>query len=352
MENHNKEISKVLYILLVILNTVAFCHAQNNLHTINSISPADTSFHDLDFLKTTLENAKIVGLGEQSHMDGSTFEAKIRLIKYLHEDLNFDVIAFESGFYDCNKANEEIKKTSGNNPNSLFNAIFGVWHSKEVTELSKYINETQSTKHPLILAGFDCQFAGTYAKNHFIDEYFKLLHGLEVKNGIQIIKDSTALATALSKEIKYSNYYLKLPKEDTLILSDNFDLFYNITKNDSSIHVQIWQTILRNMQMDYRRHFDMNSNLRDSMMALNILQLNDQIYPDKKIILWSANRHLAYNIDSIKPKKYTGEWVKQSLKDKYYCILFTSAKAKYKLFFLNLKYPKISSTGIETYLSR
>ena len=35
--------------------------------------------------------------------------------------------------------------------------IFGVWHAAETVPLFDYIKQTQSTAHPLILAGFDEQ---------------------------------------------------------------------------------------------------------------------------------------------------------------------------------------------------
>jgi len=40
-------------------------------------------------------------LGEQSHGEATTYETKIKLIKFLHQEMDFDILAIESGFYDC-----------------------------------------------------------------------------------------------------------------------------------------------------------------------------------------------------------------------------------------------------------
>lgn len=48
--------------------------------------------------------AKVVFLGEQDHGDAPTFITKTKIIKYLHENLDFDVLVFESDFYNLNRS--------------------------------------------------------------------------------------------------------------------------------------------------------------------------------------------------------------------------------------------------------
>ena len=59
---------------------------------VRSIDPADTNFADLAGLRTAIGDARIVLLGEQTHGEGSTFQAKTRLVKFLHERMGFEVV--------------------------------------------------------------------------------------------------------------------------------------------------------------------------------------------------------------------------------------------------------------------
>ncbi|MCY8918823.1 hypothetical protein MOE20_20605 [Bacillus atrophaeus] len=72
---------------------------KRNAHPIEM---SDSSQKDLRFLKNVLKDKRIVQLGETTHGAAEMNQTKVRLIKYLHEHLGYDVIAFESGFSDTN----------------------------------------------------------------------------------------------------------------------------------------------------------------------------------------------------------------------------------------------------------
>src|SRR5947199_3209454 len=97
---------------------------------LRSIDPADDDFSDLEPLRAAIGTARIVQLGEQSHGDGATFHAKARLIKFLHQKMGFDVLAFESGLYDCRKAWELLK--AGKDPHEAVpQGVFGIWTARK-----------------------------------------------------------------------------------------------------------------------------------------------------------------------------------------------------------------------------
>ena len=78
-------------------------------HAVRSINPTDTDFQDLEFLKAEIGPARVVMLGEPSHGEGNVFEAKVRLVRYLREQMGFTTVAFESGFYDLHRAQQALE---------------------------------------------------------------------------------------------------------------------------------------------------------------------------------------------------------------------------------------------------
>ena len=140
---------------------------------VESIDPDYELNDDLDFLQEELEGVEIIMLGEQSHGDGSTFLAKTRLIKYLHEEMGFSVLVFESGLVDMYRTWSAI--SNGADSLGVFNyGVFPVWaNTEQMQDLFTYILDQSKTDNPLFLAGFDInlQFClpGFHEKIYLLD---------------------------------------------------------------------------------------------------------------------------------------------------------------------------------------
>jgi hypothetical protein len=67
-------------------------------------------------------------------------------------------------------------------------------------------------------------------------------------------------------------------------------------------------------------------NIRDSLMAENLIWLANEFYKDEKIIVWAANLHI-YNRDyqTLKPM---GAYIKERFEDEKYSMVFTSYARK------------------------
>src|SRR5262245_47550402 len=119
---------------------------------LRSIEPGDEDFSDLAPLRSVLANRRVVILGEASHGDGAAFLAKARLVRFLHRELGFDVLAFESGFYDCAKDWERIE--AGDDPAAAFRqSVFAIWtRSVQVQPLITYFASAARSQRPLELA--------------------------------------------------------------------------------------------------------------------------------------------------------------------------------------------------------
>lgn len=123
-------------------------------HEIKSLTSGDYS--DLSFLKPLLKDKTVVSLGENFHRVGEYASMKTRLVKYLHEELGFEVIAFESGLAEASVVNDVADELTA--AEMMDNSIFDVWKSAETLELFNYIKQSRQTDRPLQLAGYDMQY--------------------------------------------------------------------------------------------------------------------------------------------------------------------------------------------------
>jgi len=135
--------------------------------SIRSINAADADFSDLEPMGQAIGSARVVQLGEPSHGAGTGFEAKARLVRFLHERLGFDVLVWESGLYDVRLTEAGLR--AGEDPRKAAQrGIFSIWSAAaEVQPLLDYVKASQATMRPVEMAGFDLQFTSDECFDHF-----------------------------------------------------------------------------------------------------------------------------------------------------------------------------------------
>lgn len=265
------------------------------IHQIKSIDPSQTDFGDLEPLKEVLKDKRIVLLGEQSHGEGATFEAKVRLIKFLHEQLGFNVLSFESGLYDNYKANELLNSNPSINP--LKQSVFDIWsESKEFVPLLEYINTQRKSSTPLLVSGFDCQADNLFKENYLLD----------LK---ELLKDSQSLT-----ESDYQPLQEVIEGDAEFVASDAADSArfftsaqrilkaFDTLPSKETIHAKVMHQVLISWLAMVQYEIDMMNgkeikvqNPRDLQMAKNLIFLST-LYPNSKIICWGATYHFANQI--------------------------------------------------------
>src|ERR1700730_3061071 len=88
---------------------------------------------DLDFLASLLEGKSVVQLGESIHMDDEFPRARLLLVRYLHEQCGFDVLAFEGSWIESWIAQDEMyrcRKSPGCPEKMQKLAWFSVWQTE------------------------------------------------------------------------------------------------------------------------------------------------------------------------------------------------------------------------------
>jgi hypothetical protein len=99
---------KGIYIVLVSVITMSHSFAQSGAglsqqwmdRNVYKIGGDSGTLSEYQFLKHEIGNKRIVALGEATHGDGATFEARAQLINFLMSEMNFEVIIFEAGMFD------------------------------------------------------------------------------------------------------------------------------------------------------------------------------------------------------------------------------------------------------------
>lgn len=252
-------------------------------------------YSDLNCLGEAIGNKRIVMLGELSHGDGTAFQMKGRIIKYLHQNLGFNVLAFESDFFGLNAGWEKFRN-HGISPDTLIKwSIFPVWTTcEQCKETFDYVIKESLKSAPLQLAGFDCQLSSTYT-------YFYLME--ELKNFIELSNID------FYKSSQYPQY-LNLLKSFTILRDELKPARFDSLQKGTEIILQqlkgrypvtdFYLKVLESLNSYCCMYLKtgQSQQIRDSRMADNLLWLANIKYPDEKIIVWAHNGHISSNADS------------------------------------------------------
>jgi erythromycin esterase len=306
---------------------------RDNHHAIRQPPPAAAAddYADLQFLKDVIGDRRIVQIGESHHSVAEYGAVKTRLIKFLHDEMGFDVLAFESSLYECFAA--DLRQMSA--ADALFSTIFSVWAFEEVLPLFEYLKQTQSTARPLAFAGFDPQISsrtGVVTRPAFFQRVVGVLDASYAREVAQfdaqfvdrIQREGPAYAR--DDEGRLVAFYTRLAN----YLETNRDALAEAFPGDASplVAERVAWSSARLVQLLSSYHADPNDvtlqghmAIRDSAMADNLTFLANSLYPDKKIIVWAANIHVRHaNENTTWQFPTMGGWLEERFRDQLYTI--------------------------------
>lgn len=301
------------------------------IHTINSLDINDNDFSDLVFLDTIIGNKHIVFLGEQTHSDGTTFQAKSRLIRYLHEKHKFNVILYEAGLYDMWLMNRTAHLQS--NEEAQFDPGMGLysfwWDNEDCLPLWKYYNKTLQSNRPIILGGFDLQLTGHYYSR---EDRAKDIKEILSRKQIHLAEYPSFNSAIEQLSLTYLWEYKRFPQAKFDSIQTDLNKILALLQNPTTEKENIYYRYIKGIRDYGQLMWDYNPgdiprmNVRDSLMAENLMWQIDSLYTNQKVIVWLANLHLfkvPLTNDGVTFIPL-GKYIKDKYSDSSYLMAFTS----------------------------
>ena len=185
---------------------------KKNVQIVDNLESDNLDFAQFQALKSAIGNRKVVLLGEQTHGDGTTFEAKVRLIKFLHKEMGFETLVFESDFYQGFKVWSELKK--GIDYRQVVpKGIHPRWaRVKQIQPVFSYVQKSIGTKSELKMVGMDLLMGASYSKSSLIVDLEQFLN----RSHPNLVKNDNFIGTKkLLRKILDSSAFLPTKSDQT-----------------------------------------------------------------------------------------------------------------------------------------
>ncbi|MEO1534415.1 MAG: erythromycin esterase family protein [Planctomycetota bacterium] len=281
---------------------------------VASIDPrlATDDFADLMPLKDAIGDARVVWLGEQSHGEGAAFLAKGRLVKFLHQEMGFDVLVWEAGLASGPLVDEAMRDPQLTALEAANRSIFTIWsEAVQVHPLLEYVKQTQSTDRRIVTAGMDAQLTGDMGsailRRHVADLFEPLgrppEEALEFADWIDAFwtGGNTADAQRAIDEIERTLAMIAEVEAELDAAHEPWRAsFVERSLSDAA-------SFLRGRVAFIEANNDITKidrellNDRDRRMGDNLVFLANEVYPDRKLIVWAATFHGVYDLKAITP---------------------------------------------------
>ncbi len=262
----------------------------------------NNDYKQIDFsaIDNSIENKKIVLIGESSHGVKEFNEFKQLILEHLSSKPKEIIVGFESPmdnleFVDLNRDNLSCLEM-------LTNGIYGIWHTKEYLKTFDIIKDKK-----IKILGIDPQF---FLKR---DGLFSKCREIGILTNEQCEK--LFYADSISTKILYKQIVRNESKPNSATMSkDSFMLLKSYSlENYNSILMNISDKqytdssvtkILKRVLMNRLKYVDnayiyeaFNNSIRDSLMAQNLIWYKENIFPNSQVIIFAHNSHIIKTIE-------------------------------------------------------
>lgn len=295
---------------------------QNHVVRIKTVQ-AGNGFDDLEPLKKIIGDARIVGLGENTHGSSEVFQMKHRLVEFLATEMGFTIFSIEANMPEAYRINNYVLYGIGDAKKLLKGMYFWTWNTQEVLNMIEWMKKFNCSRKGIIqFTGFDMQVSLVAVENirNFAEKYDRVLKSKidsiealfgKPNNKIQQVYEAKDTISYIKHKCEHLLSYLSYNK-DKLVKATNIKE-YNWLVQNASIFYQCIVSIEQN---------ELSSTYRDECMAKNIEWILDN-NPKAKIILWAHNEHIS------KQEGAMGGNLSKKYGDNYFNIGFLSNSGTY-----------------------
>ncbi len=284
-------------------------------------------------IKNAVKDKRIVILGEAGHADGRTFEIKSELIEYLNADNEFDVVLEGMGFLDGAVLQGILPPLCiDSNYLNVANAWNPLW--SQTKEASSLVEAMRSGK--VRYWGMDC--------NPSLSDYFLIPYLLASSPSVSNVLGGSTFDSLMA-------IHDRMMGMDTTLTHNELDYFDSkMSQAQKALEEEndLEKKAILDMAIDNALAFsgqvrlgftewdaqNEGINIRDRQMAENVTWYLNH-FPERKIIIWTANFHGAKQINQINygkepdPDLYNkyvlcGEHLEKAFPGQLYSLAFTS----------------------------
>lgn len=291
---------------------------------------------DYAFLSSAIGASRVVALGESIHVTREMPRVRLQMVRYLHEQMGFNVIAFEGALLDAWTAQEHGYRDKGaideRAATMKREMLFGLWQTKPMQDVLAYALRTQASGHPLYVTSFDLQpgMARVYggSPERSLQAFFAAVTPYDPTiEPARIAQWSKKLGAALACSDE-SDAGLAVPVVDEIEAWLNGPVANNIAKDRSAVHLaalRLVPTMLRaRLQFCHewvrdKRSMSTYQRARDELNAQLVLDELRELPGPMRLILWAHHSHLHYN-SLAKTVPSMGQHLHDALHDEIYTV--------------------------------